>query len=136
MFLGWQPPSLLSGKDPCQFLQVHARKGKPGFHLHPRLPYVLCITESVLFFRSPEDPLYGLLPPGIDIPVPTGMADIFHCLHTSFPYMPGDCLDMALAVGASLKARTVGAVGPTTLILPIPRPVVVRYVRMCSSGQI
>ena len=37
--------------------------------------------------------------------------------------MPGDRLDMALAVGASLKARTVGAVDPTTLILPIPRPV-------------
>ena len=74
------PPSLLSGKDPCQFLQVHARKGKPGFHLHPRLPYVLCITESVSFFRSPEDPLYGLLPLGIDILVPTGMADVLHCL--------------------------------------------------------
>ena len=69
------PPSLLSGKNPCQFLQVHARKGKPGFHLHPRLPYVLCITESVLFFRSPEDPLYDPLPPGIDIPVPTGIAN-------------------------------------------------------------
>ena len=76
-----------------------------------------------MFFRCPKDPLYGLLSPGVDILVPTGMTDILHYLHMSFPYMPSDCLDMALAVGASLKARTVGTVGPTTLILPIPSPV-------------
>ena len=76
-----------------------------------------------MFFRCPKDPLYGLFSPGVDLPIPTGMADILHCLHVSFPYMPGDCLDMTLAVGASLKARTMGTVGPTTLILPIPRPV-------------
>ena len=53
----------------------------------------------MLFFRSPEDPLDGLLPPGIDLPVPAGMADVLHHLHMLFPHMPGDRLDMALAVG-------------------------------------
>ncbi len=77
----------------------------------------------MLLFRSPEDPLDGLLPPGIDLPIPAGMADVLHHFHILFPYMSGDCLDMALAVGASPKARAVGTVGPTTLILPIPRPV-------------
>ena len=37
--------------------------------------------------------------------------------------MPGDRLDMALAVGTSPEARAVGAVVCTTLILPIPLPV-------------
>ena len=37
--------------------------------------------------------------------------------------MPGDRLDMALAVGASPETRAVGAVGPAALILPISLPV-------------
>lgn len=35
----------------------------------------------------------------MDLLVPTGMADVLHPLHMSFPYMPGDRFDMALAVG-------------------------------------
>ena len=77
----------------------------------------------MLFFRSPKDPLDGLLPPGVDFLVPAGMADVLHHLHMSFPYVPGDRLDMVLAVGASPTARTVGAALPTALILPISLPV-------------
>ena len=74
----------------------------------------------MLFFRGPEDPLDGLLPPGMDLLIPAGMADVLHHLHMLFPHMPGDRLDMVLAVGTSPEAR---AVGPATLILPISLPV-------------
>ena len=74
----------------------------------------------MLFFCSPEDSLYALFPPGVDPFAPSGMTDVFYRLYILFPYMPGDCLDMALAVGASFKARTIGSMLPTTLIFPVP----------------
>ena len=46
--------------DSGRFLYTHAHNGKPVFHFHLRLPYVLCVSKPVLFFRSPEDLLYGL----------------------------------------------------------------------------
>ena len=61
--------------------------------------------------------------PGIDLLVPAGMADVLHRLHILFPHMPGDRLDMALAVGASPEARAAGAVGPAALILPVSLPI-------------
>ncbi len=46
-------------QDLCQFFQIHACEGKPGFHFHPCLSYILRISKSMLFFRCTEYPLYG-----------------------------------------------------------------------------
>ena len=37
-------------QDLCQFFQIHACKGKPGFHFHPCFSYILRISKSMLFF--------------------------------------------------------------------------------------
>lgn len=107
----------------CQFLQVHACKGQPGFHLHPCLPIHLCVTEPVALFGCPEDPLYRLFSQSTQLFHPYALADILTYLHIWFSDMSCYRFNMILTLRTLSKVRAASTDFATTLILPITVPV-------------
>lgn len=85
--------------------QIHARKGEPGFHIHPGITDILCVSKSMLFFCTSEQPLYRFFSQCINLFVPKCMPDILTGFQIFFPYVPGNHFFMFFALGTSGKIR-------------------------------
>ena len=105
--------------DLCKFFQIHTRKGKRRFHLHPRLTIHLSISESVIFLGCSKDPLDCFFSVGIQILHSLGISYVIAFFHVVFPYMSGYQLYMVLAECALFKVWTAFTCCSTALVLPV-----------------